>query len=107
MEDIAQAEVKAAKVGVQELQSGGPPSNNNVNIDLYSTNLTALQQAAKDVELYLKKRYDLKYVTNNFADKQKQVIVNIDPQKQHNTEFLASKFSARSLIKLVRCKLER
>lgn len=81
MEDIAQAEVKAAKVGVQELQSGGPPSNNNVNIDLYSTNLTALQQAAKDVELYLKKRYDLKYVTNNFADKQKQVIVNIDPQK--------------------------
>ncbi|ASA97856.1 efflux RND transporter permease subunit [Anoxybacillus flavithermus] len=81
MENIVQAEVKGAKVGVQELQSGGPPSNNNVNIDLYSTNLNALQQAAKDVEAYLKTRDDLKYVTNNFTDKQKQVVVNIDTNK--------------------------
>lgn len=81
MENIAQEEVNGAKVGVQELQSGESPSNNDVNIDLYSTNLTALQQAAKDVEAYLKKRNDLKYVTNNFADQQKQVIVDIDPQK--------------------------
>jgi HAE1 family hydrophobic/amphiphilic exporter-1 len=81
MKEIAEKEVKGAIVGVQELQSGGPPSNNNVNIDLYSTDLIALQKAAKEVENDLKSRGDLKYVTNNFSDKQKQVVVNIDPEK--------------------------
>ncbi|GMB07514.1 efflux RND transporter permease subunit [Thermolongibacillus altinsuensis] len=81
MKEIAEKEVKGAIVGVQELQSGGPPSNNNVNIDLYSTDLAALQKAAKEVENYLKSRDDLKYVTNNFSDKQKQIVVNIDPEK--------------------------
>lgn len=81
MQSIADEEAKGTKVGVQELSSGGPPSNNNVNIDLYSSDLVSLQKAAKDVETYMNTRKDLKYVTNNFADQQKQVIVQIDPAK--------------------------
>lgn len=81
MQSIVDEEAKGTKVGVQELSSGGPPSNNNVNIDLYSTDLASLQKAAKNVETYMNKRKDLKYVTNNFADQQKQVVVQIDPEK--------------------------
>jgi HAE1 family hydrophobic/amphiphilic exporter-1 len=81
MQDIADEEAPGTKLGVQELDSGGPPSNNNVNIDLYSNDLAALQKAAKDVENYLNSRKDLKYVTNNFSDKQKQIVVDIAPEK--------------------------
>jgi HAE1 family hydrophobic/amphiphilic exporter-1 len=81
MQEIADQEAPGTKIGVQELDSGGPPSNNNVNIDLYSNDLSSLQKAAKQVENYLNKRNDLKYVTNNFSDKQKQIIVDIDPEK--------------------------
>ncbi|MCP8968525.1 efflux RND transporter permease subunit [Ectobacillus ponti] len=81
MQEIADAEAKGTKLGVQELSSGGPPSNNNVDIDLYSTNLDALQTAAKQVEEYMGKNKDLKYVTNNFSEKQKQYLVQIDPEK--------------------------
>jgi len=81
MQGIATREAPGAKLGVQELESGGPPSNNNVNIDLYASDLATLQNAAKDVENYLNTRKDLKYVTNNFSEKQKQIVVDIDPLK--------------------------
>ncbi|WP_088044010.1 efflux RND transporter permease subunit [Bacillus sp. EAC] len=81
MEKVATSEVKGAKVGLQENSSSGPPSNNNVDINLYSTNLVALQESAKKVEEYMKKNNDLKYVTNNFSEKQKQVIVSVDEKK--------------------------
>jgi hydrophobic/amphiphilic exporter-1 (mainly G- bacteria), HAE1 family len=81
MHEIAEQEAPGTKLGVQELDAGGPPSNNVVNIDLYSNDLAALQKAAKDVENYMNKRKDLKYVTNNFSEKQKQIIVDIDPKK--------------------------
>ncbi|WP_064092341.1 efflux RND transporter permease subunit [Rossellomorea aquimaris] len=81
MEDIVLKEEPDATLGVQEQQTGGPPSNNNVNIDLYSNNLDALQSASKKVEEYLNDQKDLKYVSNNFTEKQKQVIVEIDPKK--------------------------
>ncbi|WMJ17055.1 efflux RND transporter permease subunit [Geobacillus proteiniphilus] len=81
MRRIANQLAPGAKVGVQEMSSGGPPTNNNVNIDLYSNDLEALQTAAKQVEMYLKQRDDVKDVTNNLTEKQKQVIVAIDPEK--------------------------
>jgi len=81
MEKVATSEIKGAKVGLQENSSSGPPSNNNVDINLYSTNLVALQESAKKVEEYMKKNNDLKYVTNNFSEKQKQVIVSVDEKK--------------------------
>lgn len=81
MQEIVDEEAPGTKLGVQELNSGGPPSNNEVNIDLYSNDLAALQKAAKDVETYMNTRKDVKYVSNNFSDQQKQVVVQIDPAK--------------------------
>ncbi|MDG4657435.1 efflux RND transporter permease subunit [Ectobacillus antri] len=81
MQRITDAEATGTKLGVQELSSGGPPSNNNVDIDLYSNDLEALQEAAGKVEAYMKKNKDLKYVSNNFTEKQKQYLVEIKPEK--------------------------
>jgi hydrophobic/amphiphilic exporter-1 (mainly G- bacteria), HAE1 family len=81
MEEIVLAIEPDAKIGIQEQSTGGPPSNNNVNIDLYSTDLAVLQDAAAKVEDYMMKQEDLKYVSNNFSEKQKQVIVDIDSEK--------------------------
>lgn len=81
MEAIVLAEEPDAKIGIQEQSTGGPPSNNNVNIDLYSTDLSALQQAAAKVEEYMNQQKDLKYVSNNFAEKQKQIIVEVNSEK--------------------------
>ncbi|MED4463464.1 efflux RND transporter permease subunit [Metabacillus fastidiosus] len=81
MEGIVLKEEPAAKLGVQEQSTGGPPSNNNVNINLYSTNLQDLQKAAENVENYMKEQKDLKYISNNFSEKQKQIIVDIDSEK--------------------------
>lgn len=81
MEDIAQDENVDVKISVAELSTGGPPSNNNVDVDLFSNDLEALQEAAKLVEDNMSKNKDLKYITNNFSEKQKQFLVEIDPEK--------------------------
>lgn len=81
MEEIVYEEAPNSKLGVQELESGGPPSNNNVHINLYSTHLTDLQVAAKKVEEYMLDQEELKYVSNNFTEKQKQIVVDINSKK--------------------------
>ncbi|MEW4283262.1 efflux RND transporter permease subunit [Priestia koreensis] len=81
MDDIASAESKKALVGVQEQSSGGPPTNDNVDINLYSSNLDSLQKASKKVEDYMNENKELKNISNNFSDKQRQVVIDIDPQK--------------------------
>ncbi|WP_070121804.1 efflux RND transporter permease subunit [Bacillus marinisedimentorum] len=86
MKETAEAADPEAQVGVQELQTGGPPSNNNVNIDLFSNDLPALQETAKKVEAYLKQHEQLKYVSNNFSEKQKQIIVEVDPEQASKLE---------------------
>ncbi|WP_100402434.1 efflux RND transporter permease subunit [Bacillus sp. FJAT-42315] len=81
MEEIILTAEPKAVLGVQEQQTGGPPSNNNVNINLYSNNLDQLQKAAQIVEEYMKKHDDLKYVSNNFSEKQTQLMVKVDSEK--------------------------
>ena len=81
MDDIAKEDGVDVKISVAELSTGGPPSNNNVDVDLFSTDLEALQKAAKLVEDNMNKNNDLKYVTNNFSEKQKQFLVEIDSEK--------------------------
>lgn len=81
IEEVVLENEPDAKIGIQEQNVEGPPTNNNVNIDLYSTDLQALQDAAASVEGYMNEQEDLKYVSNNFSEKQKQVIVEIDPEK--------------------------
>ncbi|MGM7635420.1 efflux RND transporter permease subunit [Bacillus sp. Hm123] len=81
MEELVLTAEPKAVLGVQEQQTGGPPSNNNVNINLYSNNLDQLQKAAQVVEKYMKKQDDLKYVSNNFSEKQTQLMVKVDSEK--------------------------
>ncbi|WLD93597.1 efflux RND transporter permease subunit [Alkalihalobacillus sp. AL-G] len=81
MEAVMGEEAEEGQFTVQELAMGGPPTNNNIMIDLYSNDLDELQKAAKKVEAYLKKNEDLKNVTNNFTDKQRQYLVEIDSSK--------------------------
>lgn len=81
IEDISEEENADLKISVQELETGGPPSNNNVDIDLFSNDLEALQKASKQVEEYMQENNDLKYITNNFSEKQKQFLVEIDSEK--------------------------
>jgi len=81
MEQIAKEDGADAKISIAELQTGGPPSNNNVDIDLFSNDPEALQEAAALVEKSMQQNDDLKYVTNNFSEKQKQYRVVIDPEK--------------------------
>ncbi|WP_087455303.1 efflux RND transporter permease subunit [Tumebacillus avium] len=79
--EIAKTISDKTVVSVQEMSTGGPPSNNNVDIDLYSTDLDALMTASKQVEDQLKSRDDLKYVTNNMKEKQRQWVVKIKPDQ--------------------------
>ncbi|MDP4162219.1 MAG: efflux RND transporter permease subunit [Bacillota bacterium] len=81
MESTAYSIEPKTKIGIQEQSTGGPPSNNTVNIDLYSSDLSKLQESAAKVEEYMHQQKHLKYITNNFSEKQKQVVVDIDPEK--------------------------
>lgn len=81
MESISKEQQADLKISVQELETGGPPSNNNVDVDLFSNDLEALQKASKQVEAYMQKNNELKYVTNNFSEKQQQFLVEIDPEQ--------------------------
>lgn len=67
-------------VSVSEVSTGGPPTNNNVVVDLFSTNLDDLEQAAAEVETLLSERDDLKYVSNNFSEKQEQLVVTVNTE---------------------------
>lgn len=81
MEDIVGEESPKATLSVSEASTGGPPTNNNVTVDLFSSDLDDLQTAAKEVENYLNTYDNLKYVKNNFSDKQKQLVVEVNQDK--------------------------
>jgi hydrophobic/amphiphilic exporter-1 (mainly G- bacteria), HAE1 family len=81
MKKIVEKYAPKASVKVQEMSTSGPPSNNNVNIDLYSTDQDKLIAASQQVEEQLKKRSDLREITNNMREKQKQWVVQINPDK--------------------------
>ncbi|MFC7391419.1 efflux RND transporter permease subunit [Scopulibacillus cellulosilyticus] len=70
-----------SEINVQDMSSQTGPSNNNVNIDLYSNDMSALEKASSNVENYMKKQNDLKSVKNNLTKKQTEWVVQIDPKK--------------------------
>ncbi len=81
IKEITDEKAEGTVISLQEVSSGGPPANNEVNIDLYSNNLEDLQKAASEVEEYMKTIDSIKYVSNNFKDTQKQWAVDIDTEK--------------------------
>ncbi|WP_221566778.1 efflux RND transporter permease subunit [Alkalihalobacillus sp. TS-13] len=81
METIMDVEADEGEFNVMEFAASGPPTNNSVSIDLYSTDLEKLQSAALDVEEYMKDNDDLKDISNNFSETQKQYLVDVDSDK--------------------------
>ncbi|MFS0722931.1 efflux RND transporter permease subunit [Paenibacillus sp. 1P07SE] len=71
----------AARFSIQEQSTGGPPSNNNVDIDLFSDDLSKLEEASAMVEALMLERGDLKNVSNNMQEKQQQWSVQLDHAK--------------------------
>lgn len=80
MEELVAGINNQTTVALSEVSTGGPPTNNNVVVDLFSTDLDDLEQAAAEVEALLTERDDLKYVSNNFSEKQQQLVVTVDTQ---------------------------
>lgn len=80
MEELVEGINDQTTVAVSEVSTGGPPTNNNVVVDLFSNDLEDLEQAAGDVEALLAERDDLKYVSNNFSEKQQQLVVTVDTE---------------------------
>lgn len=76
--EILQTASPEATWSVSEQGGGGPPANNNVTINLYSSNIGKLEEAAKQVETLMKKQDDLKQITNNLQQKQRQWSVSLN-----------------------------
>lgn len=81
MEDVIAGISPDSTISVSELSTGGPPTNNNVSVDLFASDLEALSKAASDVEAYMNTVDSLKYVSNNFSEKQQQLVIQIDSAK--------------------------
>ena len=85
-----------ARFSIQEQATGGPPSNNNVDIDLFSEDLEQLEQAAAQVEELMLARTDLKNVSNNMQEKQQQWSVQLDNAKMK--EYGLSSFMVLGMV---------
>lgn len=68
LKDIVTAVSPKATVDVKEGEQNGPPTGSEVTIDLYSDDLSALAQAASQVENLMKANTDMKDVSNNLKD---------------------------------------
>ncbi|NBI28798.1 efflux RND transporter permease subunit [Chengkuizengella marina] len=96
LEDIVLTNEENSTVSVQELQAGGPPTQNNVDVNLFSDDISNLLSASKQVEEMMLKRNDVKYVKNNMSEKQQQISVNLDESKL--SEYQLSSFMVLAAI---------
>ncbi|OIK16470.1 hypothetical protein BIV60_04135 [Bacillus sp. MUM 116] len=80
MEKVVQKEYKDSSVTVSETQQGGPPSGNNIDIQLYSSDLAKLTDASDKVTALLTKNNQLKNITSNLGDEQTkwQLVISKD-----------------------------
>ncbi|MCS1351848.1 efflux RND transporter permease subunit [Mechercharimyces sp. CAU 1602] len=81
IEEILAKFSKESVVSLQELEAGGPPTNTNVDINLYSSDLDALQVAAANVETYMEGLEEIEDIQNNLQDKQTQWVVELDAKE--------------------------
>jgi multidrug efflux pump subunit AcrB len=83
IERIAQSEYKDSSVTVSQTQKGGPPSGNNIDIQLYSSDLAKLSEASDKVTALLEKNNQLKNISSNLGDEQTkwQLVISPDGEK--------------------------
>ncbi|MFC7439762.1 efflux RND transporter permease subunit [Laceyella putida] len=67
-EDLVKDGYPEATVTAREAQEAGPPSGNNIDVQLYGENQADLQKAAGQIEALLKQNADLKNISNNMGE---------------------------------------
>lgn len=72
IEQIAQHDYKASTVAVTQTQGGSMSAGNNIDIQLYGSDLAKLTDASNKVTNLLTKNNQLKNVTSNLGDEQTQ-----------------------------------
>ena len=72
IEKIAQNDYKDSTVAISQTQGGGISSGNNIDIQLYGSDLAKLTDASNKITTLLAKNNQLKNVTSNLGDDQTQ-----------------------------------
>ncbi len=67
-----------AQINVQQQQGGGPPSGNNVTVNLFGNDPKQLTLAASQIESYMKLNDNLKNISNNLKEVQPKWIMTIN-----------------------------
>ncbi|UPM53681.1 efflux RND transporter permease subunit [Gottfriedia acidiceleris] len=75
---IVDAKVKGTTITAKELSQNGPPTGNNIDVNLYSANFTDLKEAASKIEKELNSDDRLKNVSNNLKDVQPKLEITLN-----------------------------
>ncbi|MBO7744562.1 efflux RND transporter permease subunit [Paenibacillus sp. MWE-103] len=76
---LVTAESPKATVDIKEGAQNGPPTGNEVTVNLYSDDLDALSKAAVQVENLMKASPDMKDVENNLKDVSPKWVMSLKP----------------------------
>lgn len=77
---IVKESYSEAVVNAKEVQQQGPPSGNNIEINLYGEVLDDLQVAAQNVQDLLEQHASLKNISNNLKDVQPKWVLSINEE---------------------------
>ncbi len=80
---IVDAKVKGTTITAKELSQNGPPTGNNIEVNLYSANFNDLKEAASKIEKELNSDDRLKNVSNNLKDVQPKLEITLN-DKAHD-----------------------
>ncbi|MGG0175635.1 efflux RND transporter permease subunit [Gottfriedia acidiceleris] len=75
---IVDAKVKGTTITAKELSQNGPPTGNNIDVNLYSANFNDLKDAASKIEKELNSDDRLKNVSNNLKDVQPKLEITLN-----------------------------
>lgn len=75
---IVDAKVKGTTIIAKELSQNGPPTGNNIDVNLYSANFNDLKDAASKIEKELNSDDRLKNVSNNLKDVQPKLEITLN-----------------------------
>ncbi|MEH7453144.1 efflux RND transporter permease subunit [Gottfriedia acidiceleris] len=75
---IVDAKVKGTTITAKELSQNGPPTGNNIDVNLYSANFHDLKDAASKIEKELNNDDRLKNVSNNLKDVQPKLEITLN-----------------------------
>ncbi|MEE6450107.1 efflux RND transporter permease subunit [Gottfriedia acidiceleris] len=86
---IVDAKVKGTTITAKELSQNGPPTGNNIDVNLYSANFNDLKDAASKIEKELNSDDRLKNVSNNLKDVQPKLEITLnDKARDENISML-------------------